>query len=75
MSPLDATVATTLSKAPGAGEYFHGGLVTYTKQMKTAVLGVSMKLLKQKGAVCVEVAEAMAIGALTRNPAETSLLL
>jgi nicotinamide mononucleotide (NMN) deamidase PncC len=46
---------------------------TYTKQMKTAVLGVSMKLLKQKGAVCVEVAEAMAIGALTRSPADIAI--
>ena len=66
-------VATTLSKAPGAGEYLHGGFVTYTKQMKTAVLGVSMKLLKQKGAVCAEVAEEMAIGALTRSSADIAI--
>lgn len=66
-------VATTLSKAPGAGDYFHGGFVTYTKQMKSAVLGVSMELLKQKGAVCAEVAEAMAIGALTRGPADIAI--
>jgi nicotinamide-nucleotide amidase len=32
-------VATALSKAPGAGDYFHGGFVTYTKEMKSAVLG------------------------------------
>jgi nicotinamide-nucleotide amidase len=57
-------VATALSKAPGAGDYFHGGFVTYTKPMKNTVLGVPLKLLKHKGAVCKEVAEAMAIGAL-----------
>jgi len=66
-------VATTLSKAPSAGEYLHGGFVTYTKQMKSAVLGVSMKLLTQKGAVCAEVAEEMAIGALTRSPADIAI--
>jgi nicotinamide-nucleotide amidase len=54
-------VATALSKAPGAGAYFHGGFVTYTKEMKNTVLGVPMELLKHKGAVCAEVAEAMAM--------------
>jgi nicotinamide-nucleotide amidase len=66
-------VAATLSRAPGAGELFHGGFVTYTKQMKNSVLGVSMKMLKQRGAVCVEVAEAMASGALSRSPADIAI--
>ena len=66
-------VATTLSKAPGAGGYFHGGFVTYTKQMKNSVLGVSMELLKEKGAVCMEVAEAMASGALSSSPADIAV--
>ncbi len=57
-------VATSLSKASGAGEHFQGGFVTYTKEMKSSVLGVPLKLLQQKGAVCEEVAEAMALGAL-----------
>ena len=61
------------SKAPGAGDYFHGGFVTYTKEMKNAVLSVSMELLKQKGAVCLEVAEAMAIGALKLAPANVAV--
>ena len=66
-------VATALSKAPGAGDHFHGGFVTYSKEMKSAVLGVSMKLLKQKGAVCLEVAEAMAMGALKLAPADVAV--
>lgn len=65
-------VATALSKAPGAGDHFHGGFVTYTKEMKGAALGVSMELLKQRGAVCLEVAEAMALGALKLTPADIS---
>ena len=66
-------VATALSKAPGAGDYFHGGFVTYTKEMKNTVLGVPMKLLKYKGAVCAEVAEAMAMGALKLAPADVAV--
>ena len=66
-------LATALSKAPGAGDRFHGGFVTYTKEMKSAVLGISMKMLKQKGAVCREVAEAMATAALKLTPADVAI--
>jgi nicotinamide-nucleotide amidase len=66
-------LATALSKAPGAGDRFHGGFVTYTKEMKNAVLGISMKVLKQKGAVCSEVAEAMATAALKLTPADVAI--
>jgi nicotinamide-nucleotide amidase len=66
-------VATALSKAPGANDCFHGGFVTYTKQMKNTVLGIPMKLLEQKGAVCKEVAEAMATGALKLAPADIAI--
>jgi len=59
--------------APGAGDRFHGGFVTYTKEMKNAVLGISMKVLKQKGAVCSEVAEAMATAALKLTPADVAI--
>jgi len=34
---------------------------------------VSMELLKHKGAVCEEVAEAMATGALNRSPADVAI--
>lgn len=61
-----------LSDAPGASERFHGGFVTYTKAHKTSALGVSADLLRQKGAVCVEVARAMAEGALAHSPAQLS---
>jgi nicotinamide-nucleotide amidase len=61
-----------LSDVPGAGELFHGGFVTYTKQHKTSALGVPADVLRQKGAVCVEVARAMALGALAHSPAQLS---
>ena len=51
-----------LSDAPGASGHFNGGFVTYTKEQKTSALGVSPALLREKGAVCGEVACAMAEG-------------
>ena len=62
-------LAAVLSEAPGAAERLHGSFVTYTKANKTKSLGVSAALLQRKGAVCAEVAIAMAEGALARSPA------
>ncbi len=68
-------LATVLSEAPGAAERLHGGFVTYTKQNKTVALGVPAALLAAKGAVCREVALAMAEGALARSPAEIAVAI
>ena len=68
-------LATTLSEAPGAAELLHGGFVTYTKQNKTAALGVPAELLQRRGAVCPEVAAAMAEGALARSPADIAVAI
>jgi nicotinamide-nucleotide amidase len=62
-------LAALLSEAPGAAERLHGSFVAYTKANKTISLGVSADLLQRKGAVCAEVAIAMAEGALVRSPA------
>ena len=66
-------VAHTLSKVPGAGDQLAGGFITYTKEMKAAVLGVSPRILQQKSAVCGDVAYTMALGALNRAPASLAL--
>jgi nicotinamide-nucleotide amidase len=66
-------IANALSRAPGAGDHLDGGFVTYTKEMKTRVLGVDPQLLAQKTAVCAEVAQAMALGALRRSPATVAV--
>ena len=66
-------IAHLLAGAPGAGSCFHGGFVVYTKAMKTAVLDVPPDLLETKSAVCLEVAEAMARGALVHSPADVAL--
>jgi nicotinamide-nucleotide amidase len=59
-----------LSDAPGASSHFNGGFVTYTKEQKTSALDVSPALLREKSAVCGEVACAMAEGALRRSTAD-----
>jgi len=66
-------LAAVLSDAPGAAEQFHGGFVTYTKPAKAQLLGVDEMLLREKGAVCAEVAEAMAAGALLRSTADVAV--
>ena len=58
-----------LADAEGASQFFHGGFVTYTKPHKSCALGVPEALLREKGAVCAEVARAMAEGALKHSNA------
>jgi nicotinamide-nucleotide amidase len=68
-------LAALLSEAPGAGMYLHGGFVAYTKDDKVQALGVPAELIKRKGAVCCDVAVAMAEGALTRSPANLAVAI
>ena len=68
-------LASLLSEAKGASELLHGGFVTYTKANKTAALGVKDELLRGKGAVCEEVARAIAEGALQRSPADVAVAI
>jgi nicotinamide-nucleotide amidase len=63
-------LSTLLADAPGGGEQFHGGFVTYTKEDKIATLGVPRELIAAYTAVSRPVAEAMATGALDRCPAD-----
>jgi nicotinamide-nucleotide amidase len=66
-------LALAFSKGEGASKHFMGGFVTYTKEMKARVLSISLSLLQEKTAVCGEVAEAMAIGALLRSGASVAV--
>jgi nicotinamide-nucleotide amidase len=63
-------LSTLLADAPGGGEQFYGGFVTYTKENKIATLGVPRELIAAYTAVSRPVAEAMATGALDRCPAD-----
>lgn len=65
-------IASILSDAPGAGDFFHGGFVLYTKQHKIA-FGIPKKLIDANGIVSEEVARAMAEGALKHSPADIAV--
>ena len=55
-------LAERLTRIPGSSDYFLGGAVTYTNQLKSLVLGVPSKMLREHGAVSEPVARAMAEG-------------
>lgn len=56
-------VAKRMTDLPGASAVFRGGVVSYTNEVKQAVLGVDAALLAEYGAVSEPVAVAMARGA------------
>jgi len=51
---------------PGSSEYFVGGFITYSNELKIELLGVTPELLAEHGAVSKPAAEAMATGARRR---------
>jgi len=55
-------IAQRLTSVPGSSAYFTEGLVTYSNESKTRLLGVDKKLIKEHGAVSKEVARDMARG-------------
>ena len=59
-------VAHRLTEVPGSSSYFMEGVVTYSNEAKTRLLGVPEELIAAHGAVSAEVAEAMAEGVKAR---------
>jgi nicotinamide-nucleotide amidase len=59
-------VAHRVCLVPGASDFFRGGMVTYTDEVKHKELGVPRELLERFGAVSEPVARAMAEGTRAR---------
>jgi nicotinamide-nucleotide amidase len=59
-------LAERLTRIPGSSSYFLGGVVCYSNDLKTAWADVPAELIKSKGAVSAEVAEALAQGIRSR---------
>lgn len=62
-----------LTDVPGASQVYLGGVISYAYALKEQLLGVASALLQEKGAVCEEVAIAMAQGARERLHADYAL--
>ena len=60
-------IGERITSVAGSSEYFVGGFLTYTDQMKTALVGVDPALIEEHTAVSEEVARAMAEGARART--------
>ena len=59
-------VAHRIAQIPGASNWLKGGIVAYTNEVKSKLLGVPQSLLDTHGAVSAPVAEAMATGCRER---------
>ena len=59
-------VAKACTDLPGSSRWFRGGVVTYTDELKMALLGVRAPTLAAHGAVSEAVVREMAAGALDR---------
>ncbi len=57
-------IAEAVISMPGASNYFKGGIVSYTNEVKENLLQVSHQVLEEQTAVCEEVARQMVLGAI-----------
>lgn len=64
-----------ITEVAGSSDYFRGGFVTYTNEMKIAQLGVPPHLIRQFGAVSPEVACSMAANVRRITQAELGLAI
>lgn len=57
-------IAESIIAVPGASNYFKGGIVSYTNEVKERLLQVNHEVLEEQTAVCEEVAREMVLGAI-----------
>jgi nicotinamide-nucleotide amidase len=55
-------ISHLLTSVPGSSEYFKGGVIAYSNEAKTDILGVSEGMIRRCGAVSADTAKEMAIG-------------
>jgi nicotinamide-nucleotide amidase len=66
-------LAARLTDRPGSSSYFAGGVVAYSDDAKSELLGVPPALIRTHGAVSEEVAQALADGAASRFHADVAI--
>jgi len=63
-------IAHKITTVPGSSAYFTGGVVAYSNDLKTGLLGVDPAIIDKSGAVSGETARAMALGICRRTGAD-----
>jgi competence/damage-inducible protein CinA-like protein len=66
-------IGKMLTDVAGSSDVYAGGWVTYTNEMKQAMLGVPVEVIESHGAVSGQTVCAMAAGALERSGADIAL--
>jgi nicotinamide-nucleotide amidase len=66
-------IAAACTSISGSSDWFERGLVSYSNEAKTELLGVPASVIAKHGAVSAEVARAMAEGALAHSSADLAL--
>jgi nicotinamide-nucleotide amidase len=66
-------LAARLTDLAGASDYVKGGIVAYADEAKVSSVGVPAELIERHGAVSLEVAEALADGAVARLGADVGV--
>ena len=62
-----------ITTVPGSSNYFAGGVIAYSNDLKEKLLGLDPTLLEEHGAVSSEVARAMAEGIRSKTSADISV--
>ena len=66
-------IGAALTSVAGSSKVYKGGIISYTNEIKSNMLGVEESLLKVDGAVSASVAIAMAAGARNRLCADIAV--
>jgi nicotinamide-nucleotide amidase len=64
-----------LTRVPGSSDYFQGGVIAYSNDLKRRLLGVRAETLSRHGAVSPQCAGEMAQGARARCGADIALAI
>lgn len=57
-------VAESLIAVPGSSNYFEGGVIAYSEDLKKNILGVDAQVIEEQTCVCEEVARQMVTGTI-----------
>lgn len=66
-------IAHSITRIAGCSDVFSGGVVSYSNDVKTAVLGVDPAIIAQEGAVSEPVVRQMALGVMKATGAEAAV--